>query len=156
MSTVNDPLKYLWLAEFDDGHTISQPPDDKYPGFDPEADHNPSAFRLISDYLPNSPLKSFCVFNPMDGVSIAKVYLKTGMFKVRGSKHSFRLCSLDEPRNPDLIFYRIVRQDRVITPVIENGVLVDSKTEDKAPEIKGYALGWKDHGKSNEHVLVLE
>lgn len=156
MSTVNDPLKYLWRAEYQDGHTITQPENDQHPDHNPEAEHNPSAFRLVEDYLSKSPLLRFSIFSPANGIVMAEVDLTTGKFGVYSSVGEFHIGSLERPHVPKLIYYRIVQQDRVITPIIEDGKIVGQTTEDKAPEIKGYALGWVDRGKTNEHVLVLE
>lgn len=156
MSTVKKPLKYLWKAEFKNGHVIIQPENDQRPDHDPDAEYNPSAFSLISDYLSNSPLLAFSIFRPHDGLVLATVWLATGEFSVHPHVALFRTGSNDPPHNPDLIFYRVVQRDRVITPIIENGKIVGQTTEDKDPDIKAYALGWKDRGKTNEHVLVLE
>lgn len=59
MSTVQEPLKYLWIALFANNHKIIQPANDQYSKHVEDAEHNPSAFRDILDYEETSPLTHF-------------------------------------------------------------------------------------------------
>lgn len=57
-------FKYLWRAEFDDGHIIKQDPEDRYSKHDPKAEYNPSSFRDFLDYQdqhPEAKLIKFCL-----------------------------------------------------------------------------------------------
>lgn len=59
-------FKYLWRAEFDNGHVIKQDPDDLYSKHNPKAEYNPSSFRDFLEYQeqhPDAKLVKFCLFN---------------------------------------------------------------------------------------------
>lgn len=156
MSTVSDPLKYLFIANFEDGHEIVQPPDDRSQRYVEGADHNPSAFTDVLDYLSQSPLLRFSLFNVATRREAVSLELKTGYFEIFPSPKRFKINGNQSPHKPDIIFHRITQMKRTITPIIEDGKVVGSTTQDFPPEIVAYALGWKDNGNSNEHVLVLE
>lgn len=72
-------FKYLWRAEFDNGHIIKQDPDDLYSKHDPKAEHNPSSFKDFLDYQEQNPdvkLVKFCLFNDTSCYTVSFVNQK--------------------------------------------------------------------------------
>lgn len=105
-------LKYLWIAEFDDGKHINQPEDDRYSKFNPEADYNPSAFRDILDYEKISPLRFFTLRSSIFHDKIYGVDLKTGEFLIEGAMIKLER-PLEELRDRQLIYFRTMRANMV-------------------------------------------
>ena len=89
MSTVKQPLEYLWTAIFTDGHIINQPEDDRYSRYDENLEHNKSAFQDILDYQEKSRLYLFVLHN-------------------NDFKHTVYL-----DKNAKLIYYRNVEQKHI-------------------------------------------
>lgn len=103
------PLKYLWVAYFEDGHYIEQPLDDHYSKHDETAIHNPSAFRDIQDYEKVSPVVTFSLYDPKNH-NFFRVDLRNGTTEfVRDGVQTVR-WSLEKPgehiTNRQLIYYR--------------------------------------------------
>ena len=101
-------LKYLWEATFKDGHIINQPLDDRYSKHDDTAEHNPSAFRDLLDYIEKSPLEFFALVGR--DRQIFAVHLDTGEFFVNGG-----VFALDQPLEElldrKIIYYRTQRMN---------------------------------------------
>lgn len=110
MSTVTQPLKYIWTAIFEDGNVIEQPEDDRSIKHDESAEHNPSAFRDILDYP-----EEVVIFSLRDRDNyIHEVSLTSGKFVV--GEHGMsepRYFSLEETLLTDrkLIYFREVRKE---------------------------------------------
>lgn len=101
-------FKYHWEATFKDGHMITQPADDRYSKHDDKAEHNPSAFRDILDYLEQSPLEFFALVG--QDRQIFAVSLETGEFFVNGT--TFYLDQpLEELQDRKLIYFRTNRMN---------------------------------------------
>lgn len=99
-------LKYLWEASYEDGKYIRQPLDDKYSKHDDTAEHNPSAFRDLLDYMEQSPLEMFALVG--HDRQIYAVNLKSGEFFVNGT--TFMLDQpLEELTDRKLIYFRTQR-----------------------------------------------
>ena len=101
-------LKYLWEATFKDGHIIRQPLDDRYSKHDDSAEHNPSSFRDLLDYMQVSPLEFFALVG--HDRQIYAVSLSTGEFFVNGG-----IFMLDQPLEEllerKIIYYRTKRMN---------------------------------------------
>jgi hypothetical protein len=136
MSTVKQPLKYLWTAIFEDGHIIAQPEDDRYTKHDDTADHNPSAFRDILDYQDKSPLEHFLLVPPEDDTQLVSLDLTTGEFSLGG--FPFKLnCETSVDRK--LIYFRNIAQDYI------DGVAQD-------PYVESYNVGFEYKNKDGRTV----
>lgn len=136
MSTVKESLKYLWTAEFKDGHVIQQPADDKYSKHDDTKDQNPSAFKDVQEY--DGELLRFSI----NGV--------TGSYALDFSTMKFNFNGsffwLDgKIKEPKLIFFRNVDWKHI------NGVAQD-------PVIVSYSLGYEylKDGKTVKRIVTLE
>lgn len=97
-------LKYLWEATFLDGHTITQPADDRYSKHDDKAEHNPSAFRDILDYQKKSPLAFFALIG-QEKPNIYTVSIVNGGFYVNNATFSLEQSPL-ELKDRKLIYFR--------------------------------------------------
>jgi len=101
MATAN--LTHLWQADFEDGHTINQPHDDRYSKHDDSAEWNPSAFRDVLEY--DGQLKMFWV----GGFGIN---LETGMFRPEDETDQFSLEQVPLTERK-LIYYRETIRDNI-------------------------------------------
>lgn len=140
MSTVAQPLKYLWTAYFDDGKVIEQPADDRYSKHDDDAEYNPSAFRDLLDYQKKAKL---IYFDINDGTFAYGVDLPSGRFGINGTWFE---VGEDEHalKDRELIYYRAVKQDHTLHP---NGEITAHE-----PEIEAYFFGYK--GKNANGKIV--
>ena len=101
-------LKYLWEATFKDGHIIRQPLDDRYSKHDESAEHNPSSFRDLLDYMETTPLEFFALVGHDRQIFAAN--LPTGEFFVNGGV--FMLDQpLEELLDRKIIYYRTQRMN---------------------------------------------
>ena len=142
MSTVRTPLKYLWVAFFEDGNIIIQPEDDKYSKHDNKAEHNPSAFRDILDHQKESKLMNFLLLHDDDTEQIS-LDLSNGEFSLGG--FPFFLGDEGEVERK-LIFYRNVEQK-----------FIDGEAQD--PEIVSYSVGYEykdEKGKVQKKVITVD
>lgn len=102
-------FKYLFTAKYEDGHEVVQPADDRYSMHDDAAEHNPSAFRDVLDYMKVSPLKSF-ILRGTTPPEIFAVDLRSGEFFMNGT-----LFMLDQPleelTDRKVIYFRTMRMD---------------------------------------------
>ena len=114
-------FKYLWRAEFDDGHVIRQDSEDKYSKHDPKSEHNPSSFRDFLDYQerhPEAKLIKFCLANANScyTVSFANpkrpviVYDETNRYGYPVKHHEWYRCKRDL-EDSRVIYYRRVVLD---------------------------------------------
>lgn len=101
-------LKYLWEATFQDGHIIRQPLNDQYSKHDDSAEHNPSSFRDLLDYMEKSPLEFFALVG--HDRQVYAVSLSNGQFFVNGG-----IFMLDQPLEEllerKIIYYRTKRMN---------------------------------------------
>lgn len=137
MSTVKHPLKYRWIAVFDDMHIIYQPEDDQYSKHDPKAEHNPSSFRDLLDHMEKSPLDTFSL-----GDDYA-VHIPSGTFTVGDLQFSLESEPLVDRK---LIYYRVVNRD-----------IIGGEWQDAI--IKEYVFGYEgknSQGKVEKKVLHID
>lgn len=137
MSTVKQPLKYLWWASFDDGQMIAQPEDDSYSKHDDTQEHNPSSFRDILDYQERAGLESFGLSDRES--DIFELNLKTG--SVRLGEYYFKLDT-EENIERKLIYFRNVRQE------YNDGIAGE-------PWIESYSVGYEYKNKDGKTVKRL-
>lgn len=102
-------FKYLFTAKFIDGHIITQPADDRSINHVEGADHNPSAYTDVQDYIKStSPVGIFSLQSEQG--EIYAVNLSNGEFFINGS-----LIMLDQPleelTDRKLIYHRTGRMD---------------------------------------------
>jgi len=143
MSTVSEPLKYLWTAYFEDGKIISQPEDDRYSKHDDSFTHNPSAFRDLLDYEKVSKL---IYFDINDGIFAYGVDLPSGRFGINGTW--FSIEDQDAPlHSRKLVYLREVKQDSVFT-----GSVAAPKVDVQAPVVTGYYFGFEGINPKGEKV----
>lgn len=146
MSTVQHPLQYLWSAYFTDGQTIHQPSDDRYSKHDPDAEHNPSAFRDFLDKSETVAPLWFKLYRPMsDPIDFIHLRLDNGLFWINGT--FFKLHDQNvHPTDLKVIFYREVKQEYI------NG-------EAQEPRVTAFYLGYEGRDavtdKKIKHVLCI-
>lgn len=116
-------FKYLWKAEFDNGHIIKQDPDDRYSKHDPKADYNPSSFRDFLEYQeqnPDAKLVKFCLYNQTSVYTLSLAnpkrpviyYDETNRYGFPVKHHEWYKCkrNLDNVR---VIYYRRMALDMI-------------------------------------------
>ena len=108
MSTVKDPLDFLWTAYLDNEEVIEQPEDDHYSKHDESAEWNPSAFRDVQDRIDQGVKVDLFVLAG-DGV-IHTVDLVHGRFTVDGTELELG-DETDRATDRKLIYYRTVEKD---------------------------------------------
>lgn len=148
MSTVNDPLKYLWTAQFEDGHVMNQPADDRSIDHDENAEHNGTAFTDLLNY--DSPVQVFCLGS-------YALSLVTGEFFVFADPNTpvtrFKLEMEDEIlTDRKLIYYRVVRKDTIIDKQTQ-------EVQDELHYVHAYVIGYegKDkNGKTVKKTILVE
>jgi len=141
MSTVAQPLKYLFIAAFEDGHLFEQPEDDRYSKHVEGAEHNFSSFTDVQDYAKTSPIASFGIEG---GGNVVAVNLQTGEWHINGLTYSHNEEDVDGKRK--LVYYRIV-----------DWVTVDGVTQD--PVIAGYCIGYEyknSKGKTVKRIITID
>lgn len=144
MSTVETPLKYLWSAVFVDRHEINQPEDDRYSKHDDEAEHNPSAFRDVLEYMEDMPLLTFTLKG--DG-EIYATNLQTGEFAIVYHNGYSKFSLEDTPlTDRKVIFFRQVQQHTV-------------GGETLPPQVARYILGYEGknaQGETEKKVIYID
>lgn len=145
MSTVDEPLKYLWTAWFVDAHMIEQPANDQYSKHIEGAEHNPSAFRDVLDYERVSPIKWFALEGAGKWYSID---LCSGLFAATSDDGTEAHFSLEDTplSNRKLIFFRQVQMQTI------DGV-------PQPPKVARYCLGYEGknaEGKVEKKVIYIE
>ena len=139
MSTVKAPLKYIWTGYFDDGKVMEQPEDDRYSKHDDAADHNPTAFRDLLEYMDKAKL---IYFDINDGTFAYGVDLPTGRFGINGTW--FSMEGQNEPlANRKLVYWRQVDQDHILT---KDGI------EAQEPRVTAYYFGYEGKNAKGEKV----
>ena len=150
MSTSPDSLKYLWTGYFLDGKILEQPRDDKYSKHDDDAEHNPSAFRDLLDYMETSDL---IYFDINDGTFAYGVDLPTGRFGINGT-----WFSIEEQYEPltdrKLVYYRAMKQDTHLKLRKEEDGTITDESHTDAPVIESYYFGYE--GKNANGKLVTK
>lgn len=140
MSTVKEPLQYLWTAYLDDGTIIEQPEDDHYSKHDDSLEHNPSAFRDIQDKLDAGVrVDLFVLFG--DGVHHT-VNLVDGTFTIDGTK----LSLVEDDAERELIYYRDIDME------------LDLEHGFKEPKLYSYNFGYKyrdEKGRVQKKIITL-
>lgn len=149
MSTVKAPLKYIWTGYFDDGKVMEQPEDDRYSKHDDAADHNPTAFRDLLEYMDKAKL---IYFDINDGAFAYGVDLPTGRFGINGTW--FSIEDQDEPlTDRKIVYWREVKLDRHLIPEKdEEGKVTSIRTEDDEPRITAYYFGYEGKNAKGEKV----
>jgi len=134
MSTSPNPFKYLWSAEFDDGHIIRQPADDRYSKHIDGAEWNPSAFRDVVEYGETHNLTAFVLANS-DLSDIFMIDLLNGDFRVNGIDFSLE----DEPlKDRKIVFWREMYQNQTLGEELQ------------APFVNRYILGYEGFNSENK------
>lgn len=138
MSSINQPLKYLWTAVYDDGSMLEQPADDRSREHDESQDWNPSAFRDIDhEHLVAFVLRGV----EAEGAPFYTVNLTDGSFTINGVPFILHDQNYIPPRKLDLIYYREVRKE-----------FKPGEDEPFNEYVNRYFLGWKD-GEGVQHVI---
>ncbi len=135
-------LKYLFIAEYRDGTTFVQPPDDKSQNHNPKAEHNPSSFTDVDQ----SKLIRFHLVDVSypreNAVPDWTVDLRDGHFEHCGAPFILNDTPMEEvapmkqPDNLKLVYYREARQE------------LNLVTGEKRAYINRYFIGWSTSGKN--------
>lgn len=145
-------FKYLWKANFIK-KTITQHPEDKYSGYDHDAEWNPSSFRDFQNYFDghSGELMSFELVG--DGikytVDLTRAWCPIIYSDEEGrwgnNKHTLLHREKRPLRNVRIIYYRNMET------TIENGVF-------GKPRVVSYALGYQgldDKGNCRKKVITV-
>lgn len=142
MSTTKQPLKYLFSAEFDDGHIIRQPADDRSIKHIEGAESNPSAFTDVLEYSWTHNLTAFVLANE-DFSDIFMVDLLDGSFRINGVDFSQE----DEPLvERKIIYFREVY------------IQQELGKEASEPFVNRYIIGYEgkdSNGKVQKKVIYI-
>lgn len=143
MSTVKQPLDYLWTAYFDNEEVVEQPEDDHYSKSDPSAEWNPSAFRDVRDRVEAGIKVDLFVLHG-DGV-VHTLDLVHGKFTIDGVSISLGDES-DRASDRKLIYFRNVEKQWI------DGIEYD-------PKIVSYTFGYEytdTKGRVQKKVIELD
>lgn len=124
-------LQYLFIAEFEDGSTFEQTPQDKST-IDPDRN-------CYYDVLQSG--KNIIKFSLIGKGNTFSVNLKTGLFTINGVEvilESEKLPTLPEKFN--LIWYHQVTRDLNVTYELKSGAIQETK---ELPEFREYFIGWE-------------
>lgn len=140
MSTVPQPLKYLWTAYFDDGKVLKQPEDDRYSKHDDAAEHNPSSYRDLLDYEKQA---SIIYFDINDGTFAYGIDTRQWKFGINGTW--FGIEGQDEVlTDRKLVYFREVKRDEHHNA--DGSIVVDE------PRITAYYIGYEGKNAQGENV----
>lgn len=131
MSTVNEPLKYLFIAEYDDGTIFVQPEHDRTRDHNPKAEHNKSAYYDID----HDKLIRFALV-PNTGkieAPVIVVDLRDGHYEVGGVPFVAAEQNFVATKKLELVFFREVQLQKGE----EDGVPFERHF------INRYFVGWK-------------
>lgn len=140
MSTVPQPLKYLWTAYFDDGKVIAQPEDDRYSKHDDAAEYNPSSFRDLLEYQEKADL---IYFDINDKVFAYGIDFRDFRFGINGTWFSLELQD-EVLTDRKLVYFREVKRDEHHNA--DGSVVVDE------PRITAYYYGYEGKNAKGENV----
>lgn len=147
MSTINQPLKYLWIAYFQDGSIIEQPENDTYSKPWPD-ENKPSAFRDVVDKEKESKLIMFILRNVETGDQVG-VDLETGVFAINGVPFEAQTQNLEViGKELQIVFFREVRREQRVGLNLE-------PTEEKA-YVNRYFIGWQIKGEDVTQTVALK
>ena len=145
-------FKYLWRANFIK-KTITQHPEDKYSGYDPDAEWNPSSFRDFQNYFDghSGELVSFELVG--DGIKYtvdltrpwSPIIYSDEEGRWGSETHTLLHREKRPLRNVRIIYYRNMET------TIENGVF-------GKPRVVSYALGYQgldDKGNCRKKVITV-
>ncbi|HYD35550.1 MAG TPA: hypothetical protein VD999_05760 [Vitreimonas sp.] len=141
-------LKYLFTAFFEDGHVISQTPED-VSTIDPE---KRSAFFDVLEYEKKSKLMAFNLLNPVLKEYI-EVNLNTGEFDVHGIKINIADQNFEPTEPLRLVYFRETR--------IESDVkMIAGQKDDLLAQrfyVNNYFIGWQTtvDGKNVQRTIAL-
>lgn len=148
MSTVNQELKYLWSAIFQDGTQIDQPADDRYSKHDDKAEGNPSAFRDVLDKQKESKLVLFGLADAITKDLVIAVNLTNGQFITESITFDAHPQNLDlSDKELQVVFHREVRRD---TTMDENW-----EEKDENHYINRYFVGWQIVGENTVQTIAV-
>ena len=143
MSTVSEPLKYVFTGYFDDGKVLEQPADDRYSKHDDNAEHNKTAFTDLIEYQKRAKL---IYFDINDGTFVYGIDLPSGRFGINGT-----WFSIEEQGEPladrKVVYFREVEKKSEIFP---DGTVVEGE-----PEITAYYFGYEGKNSRGKKVTKL-
>ncbi len=143
IETVREPLRWLFVAYFDDGSVIAQDQDDKCYT---RKDGTGSTF---TDVLAKEGLISFQL-NHAEGLGTVTVDLITGAFVVNGTPiHAHNQFFEPKKYDLELVYFREARIDQVVNAQGEQVSLSHYTNR--------YFIGWKTnvHGKDKQVTLAV-
>jgi len=150
MSTIATTFKYLFVAEYDDGTTYIQSPDDHSINHDPTKEHNPSSFSDVD----HDKLIRFHLIEPKEGeqIPICTVDLRDGHFEMYGTPFTIHEQFV-EPKDLKLIYFRDVRRERTIKATVqEDGTIAEEVSDNDY--IAKYYIGWQAKGDAKLKAIV--
>jgi hypothetical protein len=145
-------FKYLWRANFIK-KTITQHPEDKYSGYDPDAEWNPSSFRDFQNYFDghSGELVSFELVSKdaTYTVDLTRPWCPMIYVDERGRWGSEKHTLIHREKRP-LTNVRVIYYRNMET-TIENGIF-------GKPRVVSYALGYQgldDKGNCRKKVITV-
>ncbi len=144
MSTVKQPLKYLWTAYFEDGVVLEQPADDRYSKHVEGAEQNPSAFKDLLDYTEKAKL---IYFDINDGSFAYGIDMPSRRFGINGTW--FSLPEEEPLEDIRLEYFRTVKRNDKVN--FKDGAV--ESIEEGEPEIEYYNFGYSGKNAKGERIL---
>lgn len=143
MSTIDAPLKYLFVAEYHDGSMFEQPADDRSKDYDATTDHNKSAFGDVEHHR----LKRFHLVEQAEPQDVYSVDMESGAFAINGRPFDVH-PQLFNPRDYKLrlIFFREARRE------------TNMATGETISYINRYFIGWQctdADGKNHQYTIAI-
>lgn len=148
-----ESLRWLFRAEFADGHVIEQDPDDTCHS---RTDGTGSAF---TDVLAYGKPVIFGLYNVENPSESAIVDLITGNFSVNGTALAIH-NQMFEPQNYslELVYFRESRANMtVVATVQEDGSIKQEKVGNTQQFVNRYFIGWQTtiHGKTKQSTIAV-
>lgn len=156
-------IKYLFLAEFNNGDFYHQNPEDTSLKFPPVKDKDgnwqgKSSFTDIAEDVETLNIKSFSLYQNLYVMPEFKVDLTDGHFEVNGMKFEVegeRPLPLENAKFK-LIYYRTRRHQMDVTYKLKTGTISKTKSQGELP-IR-FVIGWQCNinGKNYQQKIIVE
>lgn len=149
-----EPLRWLFVAEFDDGNSIEQTYEDKSLT---RTDGTGSAFTDVLEYEKTSRLKAFHLAST-DDKQIATVDLTTGAFIVNNTPFHAHDQNFDPTKYElRLIYFRETRYDNISTNTVQGDGSVKNEHVGQRHYVNRYFIGWQTtvNGKNKQATIAV-
>lgn len=155
ITTEREPLRWLFTAEYEDGTTVVQDPNDTCKTRD---DGTGSAFTDVLKVEEDKKLVAFHL-DHVNGKESASVDLLTGAFIVNGTPLNIHDQNFAPELHPlRLIYHRETRIDQEIKATVEDdGSVTQEDVGDPRHFVNRYFIGWQTtvNGKNKQATIAV-